>query len=288
MAKSASQLAFVLLSVFTGTTLAMQYDPDYPADNGPGCTPPSSTYKPAYEPTGVNGSIGTSFAVLDLIVKKDGSSADIHVRRGSCSEAQAIYAIEHLQQWKFNPAVCNGKAVAMRFSFTENFILKPPHCPTSGCMLPIVPENPAIAGFRLPKLKIDVDELIYERDHYIRLLKSVDVMLAAKSFAERARIYCRSQNSAFPLIPDLGNVDDLEASYAELSANEPPTREQEVKRQYKLRMWRDRLTAAYDNAASCEGAATLGLQPLPTVEQEYKIVTISKERLAKIDALLNK
>jgi hypothetical protein len=86
------------------------------------------------------------------------------------------------------------------------------------------------------------------------------------------------------MLPLLGTVEDLEISYSELMrTTEPSTREEEVNRQYTLSAWRERLSAAYENANTCEGAITAGFEPLPTKEQENELAAHARTRIAEID-----
>jgi len=92
--------------------------------------------------------------------------------------------------------------------------------------------------------KTEVEQLKYERQHLTRVLKAIDAIQHASSFAQRARIFCRSQFVAFPMLPWLGSVEDLEANYEEWQRYEPRTQEEEVKRQQMLRPIRERLAQA--------------------------------------------
>ena len=138
-----------------------------------------------------------------------------------------------------------------------------------------------------PQLKPTIQQLKLERQHLTRVLKSVEGMLSAPSFAERARIYCRSQIPAFPLIPSLGTVEELEVSYADLLREEPATREEEMKRQSTLDVWRKRLAMAYENTKTCQGSITTGLQSFPNDDLERKMGAVIKNRGEEIDKELS-
>ncbi len=133
-----------------------------------------------------------------------------------------------------------------------------------------------------PEPEIDVGKLKYERQHWIRVLKAADDMQHARSYAERIRIFCRSQAIAFPALPWLGSVEDLEVSYAELERNEPPTREQETERQFTLSVWGDRLAQAESNMQWCIG----GWQDVPTDEEERAGAIKARAHIAEIDRQL--
>jgi hypothetical protein len=136
------------------------------------------------------------------------------------------------------------------------------------------------------KPETDAAQLTYERQHLTRVIRAIQAINSASSFAARVRIFCRSQASAFPLLPYLGTAEDLEISYNELLRNEPPTREQELDRQYTLRVWRDRLSQAYENANTCQRAITTGFQAMPTDQQERDEERRARTRIAEIDRQL--
>jgi hypothetical protein len=259
-------------------------------DFGPGCKLPVAVYEPPGAPFSKE-PVGHSYTLLDLIVTKEGTPVDIHVLSGSSSKAEAIEAINQLAAEKFRPGECNGEIVAIKIRTKQDFTRKPQNCPPTGCTVPELPENPAIAGFRLPKPTVPprptIQELNRERQYVTRVLESVETMRNASSFAARVRIYCRSQRLAIPMLPLLGTVEDLEISYSStvsgLMRAEPSTREEEVRRQYTLSAWRERLSAAYENANTCEGAITTGFEPLPTKEQENEIAALARTRIAEID-----
>ena len=85
------------------------------------------------------------------------------------------------------------------------------------------------------------------------------------------------------MLPSLGTVEDLEISYAELEQKEPPSREEELDRQYTLRIWSQRLADAYNNTATCQQMLTDGWQSLPTDEQERAEANQVRARIAEID-----
>jgi hypothetical protein len=97
---------------------------------------------------------------------------------------------------------------------------------------------PPLATAQSVSTRPTVQDLAYERQRMIRALKSFEAMRTASSFAAHVRIYCHSQTQAFPLMPSLGTVEDLEVSYNDLLHTEPPTRQQEADRQFKLQVWR--------------------------------------------------
>ena len=128
-----------------------------------------------------------------------------------------------------------------------------------------------------PRDNTDSQELISERQHLMRVLKSVEAMRTASSFLARARIYCRSQADAFPLLPSVGTVEDLESSYAQL------TGQQSRPDPYVLQVWRERLSDAYRNMNVCQEAITNGWQALPTDEQERQETAEARTRITEID-----
>lgn len=131
-----------------------------------------------------------------------------------------------------------------------------------------------------------VQQLALERQHLTRVLKSIDAIRKAPSFAARVRIFCRSQAYAFPSLPSLGTVEDLEVSYAELLRSEPATREQEQARQYALQVWSKRLSDARESMNVCRGGFVNYSQKLPTYEEEREVAAQTKNRIAEIDRQL--
>lgn len=117
-------------------------------------------------------------------------------------------------------------------------------------------------------------EQIHEREHLMRMLTADEAMLNAKSYAERARIYCRYQSNVW----GAGTLDDVERDYANVMKTEPPTQQEEIQRQYVLRAKRDRLSIEYNNYAACQQATTL-----PTDDQEREMAKEAKRRIIEID-----
>lgn len=158
-------------------------------DFSPGCKLPSATYKPPYAPFNEDGPIGHSYALLDLIVTKGGLPVDIHVASGSSSKSQAIYAILHMEEWKFRPAECNGEIVAMKVSIKQEFNLSPHGCPSTGCTVPDAPTNPAITGLRLPVPRMVIDGVPALPDGCVapRLLEKNEPVIHVRDFASVAK-----------------------------------------------------------------------------------------------------
>jgi len=131
-----------------------------------------------------------------------------------------------------------------------------------------------------PDPKIEVARLKYERQHLTRVLKAIDAIQHTPSFAQRARIFCRSQIVAFPLLPEVGSVEDLEAKYEEWRRYEPTTQEEEIKHQ-RSRPFLP--TEAYSNMQICIDGFVNGWQAFPTDEQERSEGVKARTRTAEID-----
>jgi len=103
-------------------------------DVGPGVSPPQPIFTPDPDyplsvRKGKHKIQGT--CVLGLIVDERGSVRDVHVTR-SVDKRLDQNAIDAVNQWKFKPAVKDGKPVAVRTSVEVDFRLYkyPAECPT--------------------------------------------------------------------------------------------------------------------------------------------------------------
>jgi hypothetical protein len=127
---------------------------------------------------------------------------------------------------------------------------------------------------------IDIEKLTLEKQHLTRVLKSIDLMLNTGPFISRAGIYCRSQVNAFPVLPSIGTVEDLEIDYAAF------TQQQSRPDPTLLQIWTERLIAARNNMNVCQQAIINGYQPLPTAQQQNDEAAKARARIAEIDRLL--
>ena|SRR5262249_8124795 len=92
-----------------------------------GITPPVATTKVAAAYTqeardaGIEGRV-----VLEAVLQTDGTPTDINVVR-SLDNVYGLdrQAVDALNQWRFQPATKDGKAVAVRLNFTFRFTLSP-------------------------------------------------------------------------------------------------------------------------------------------------------------------
>lgn len=92
---------------------------------GPGITPPRSVFSPVPDypewlRKGKHKSGGT--CVLALTVDKEGSVRDVHVTRSSDKRLDQS-AIDTVKQWKFKPAMRDGKPIAVLTSVEVDFRL---------------------------------------------------------------------------------------------------------------------------------------------------------------------
>ena len=126
-----------------------------------------------------------------------------------------------------------------------------------------------------------VQGLVKERRHMVNVVTSAQAMLNSPGLATRARIFCHSKAQATPM--GSYTLDELESAEAQLMKTEPPTREEEINRQYQLSALRYVLDAAYQNLNACIGAHSLYGQPLPTDEEEREKIAQAQTRIVEID-----
>jgi hypothetical protein len=109
----------------------------------PGCKLPSAIHKPPDSPlnnVNADSAIARNFLVVDYTVTKDGMPVNIRVASGSISALEAEYVMRKMQEWKFSPAQCDGKIVAMKMRLRWEFTA------------PMEPTNPAIVGLRVGEM----------------------------------------------------------------------------------------------------------------------------------------
>jgi hypothetical protein len=105
-------------------------------------------------------------------------------------------------------------------------------------------------------------------------------MLSTRSFIARVRIACRSQQVAFPLLPNLGTVEDVETFYNQLME------QQSRPDPYLLQAKRGLLDSAYENMNVCQGEVINYGRKLPTDDEERDIAVRAKARIEEIDKAL--
>ena len=94
-------------------------------DVGPGISPPQAIFAPDPDyPLAVqkNKHATQGACVLELIVDEDGLPRDVHVTR-SLTKLLDQNAIDGVRQWKFKPALRDGKPVAVRTSVEVDYRL---------------------------------------------------------------------------------------------------------------------------------------------------------------------
>jgi hypothetical protein len=121
------------------------------------------------------------------------------------------------------------------------------------------------------------------RPHWEHMLKAAELIQKTPSIQERERIYCHSQAYAFPLIPQVGTVEEMESNFTQLAAQEQATQAEQVKRQYALQGAREQLAQAYENMQTCIDLFANGWQAFPTNEQEANFVDNMRRALRAID-----
>jgi hypothetical protein len=141
-----------------------------------------------------------------------------------------------------------------------------------------------------PQLTLSAEErqqLIDIRQHALDTIEAFSGILNASSFATRAELYCSFYVDQSPsMVPGIRSEKQAEKRYAELMRSEPPTREEELKRQYQLRAIRERIAAFAQNVSMCRGMVTAGTQTIPGPDELRK--QLAEERLAvsRVDGLL--
>lgn len=123
------------------------------------------------------------------------------------------------------------------------------------------------------------------RQHALETIEAINSILKASSFASRAELYCRFYVDQSPSFTILGVHSEKEAEglYAKLMRTEPPTREEELRRQYQLRALRDRMAAFAENVSVCRGMVTAGTQTIPEPNQLREKLADTRKQLVEID-----
>jgi hypothetical protein len=125
------------------------------------------------------------------------------------------------------------------------------------------------------------------RQHALDTIEAINGILNASSFASRADLYCRYYVDQSPsMVPGISSEKQAEKRYAELMRSEPPTREEELKRQYQLRAIRDRMAAFNQEVSICRGMVTAGAQEIPGADALRKYLTDERLAVSKADSLL--
>jgi protein TonB len=113
--------------LFSGSTLLAQDPPDKTPEAvyavGNGVTAPKATYapNPPYVEKARKAKI-SGLVVLSMIVTAEGKVRDVKVTK-SLDEGLDKQAVETVRTWKFEPAIKDGKAVAVHLSTDVTFKL---------------------------------------------------------------------------------------------------------------------------------------------------------------------
>jgi hypothetical protein len=125
------------------------------------------------------------------------------------------------------------------------------------------------------------------RQHALDTIEAINRILTARSFAARTEVYCRFYVDQSPsTVPGIRTEKQAEKRYAELMRYEPPTREEELKRQYQLRAIRDRMAAFARNVSMCRGMVTAGAQTIPRPDELRKQLADERLAVSKADSVL--
>ena len=151
---------------------------------------------------------------------------------------------------------------------------------------PKVEERKSVTQPPRPKLSTkQIKQLTALRPYEVDKIAAINGILDATSFAARAEVYCRyyvDQSPSVPL-PGIRSEKQAEERYAELMNAEPPTREEELRRQYQLRALGDRIAAFAQNVSMCQGMVTSGAQTIPGPDELRKHLIDAQQALAEID-----
>jgi hypothetical protein len=142
----------------------------------------------------------------------------------------------------------------------------------------------------LPKpLSPETRQLVIEtRQRALNEIEAISSILNAASFASKADAYCRFYVDQSPsMVPGITSEKQAEKRYAELMKYEPPTREEELRRQYQLRAIRERMTAFNQEVGTCRGMVTAGAQAIPDPEALRKLLADDRLAVSKADILLS-
>ncbi len=121
------------------------------------------------------------------------------------------------------------------------------------------------------------------RPHLEHMLAAAMLIQKTPSIQQRERIYCRSQVLAFPLLPQLGTVEEVESDYVQFSAREVATQAEQIKRQYALQVKREKLAQAYVNMQTCIDLFANGWKAFPTNEREGEFAEGVRAAIFAID-----
>jgi hypothetical protein len=142
----------------------------------------------------------------------------------------------------------------------------------------------------LPKpLSPETRQLVIDtRQRALNEIEAISSILNAASFASKADAYCRFYVDQSPsMVPGITSEKQAEKRYAELMKYEPPTREEELRRQYQLRAIRDRMTAFNQEVSTCRGMVAAGAQAIPDPEALRKLLADDRLAVSKADILLS-
>jgi len=137
-----------------------------------------------------------------------------------------------------------------------------------------------------PKLSAtELQQLTAQRQHDLDIIAFTTDLLNTSSFGKRTEIYCRLYVDQAPSFQILGvhSEKDVEQLYAKLMRSEPPTREQEVRRQYQLKALLDRIEAFNENVSTCRGMVRAGAQRIPAPDELREKLADARKHLAGID-----
>lgn len=125
------------------------------------------------------------------------------------------------------------------------------------------------------------------RQHVLEKIEAIERILSASSFAARTEAYCRFYVDQSPsMVPGISSEKQAEERYAELLRYEPPTREEELRRQYQMRAIHDRMAAFAQEVSTCRGLITTGAQTIPGEDALRKYLADERLAISKADSLL--
>lgn len=157
---------------------------------------------------------------------------------------------------------------------------------TTSTQVPAPAQQTAKPPITNPSLSAtELQQLTAQRQHALDMIAAINGILEASSFVKQAEVYCRfyvDQAPSIPL-PGISSEKQAEERYGELMNTEPPTREEELTRQYQLRALRDRIAAFDQSVSECQGMVTAGVQRIPGPDELRKDLANIQQAVADID-----
>lgn len=131
----------------------------------------------------------------------------------------------------------------------------------------------------------DLKQLTEQRQHDLDIIAVINSIFNAHSFSARAEAYCYFEVDQRPSFPLFGVTSEkhIEKIYAELLHTEPPTREEELRRQHQLHVLSERISAFRHEVNVCRDIVTTGAQRIPEASALREELVSARKNLAETD-----